>query len=671
MRSVLLSCLLGLGAAAVLAQPVSEAPPGPVVLDESGVSVSSPGVALDAQGNQVVVWHRFDVDSRDSDIFVRRYDEAGAPLGPAAQVNVDETEDHSSPRVATGSLSRFVVVWTRTPPDGSDAGVRARVWDGGAPVSGEIQVPAATSGRQQDADVDMDAGGGFVVVWESQGHDAEGKFGIFARRFGAAGNPLGPEVRVDVPAGRNARIPRVAVWPDGRFLVAWSRGLTDGGAGVFARLFTAAGAPAGGELLLARDATTGFLLRTAVAARADGGFVAAWDICQGETCTVRSRRFGPSGEPLAGEIPVSPAGQVSSSPELAVDARGAFAVAWRQCLAGPVQFTNCSAHARFFDPQGIPLGTVSLRWNNSLASPVIAADATDFLFAWDALSCIGFSCGSPRPTGLYAERYHLDVPPAGDCVLTEEALCLNRSRFQVEATYRTADGASGTARAVPLTADSGYLWFFGEDNLELLVKVIDGCSLNDRFWVFTGGLTNVAVDLKVTDTATGAVRTYTNPQGRSFLPIQDTAAFQGCGGPGFASRAPALSQATEPALARNVSEVFCIGTDSVLCVNGSHFGVEAFWRTPDGATGRARAIQLTADSGVFWFFGPDNVELVVKILDGCAVNGAHWVFAAGLTNVEVELRVEDIRTGEEKIYRNPQGRGFLPIQDTRAFPNCP
>ncbi|HSK78140.1 MAG TPA: hypothetical protein VLQ45_16930 [Thermoanaerobaculia bacterium] len=672
MRSLLLSCLLGLGAAAALAQPVSEAPPSAVVLNDQDNFVSAPDVAFDTQGNQVVVWRRFHLDDRDGDVLVRRYDAAGAPLGPETQVNVDEADDHNSPRVAAGSQSRFVVVWTRTAPDGSDTGVLARVWDGGHSQSGEIQVPTFTSGRQQDANVGMDAGGGFVVVWESNGQEPDGKFGIFARRFSAAGTPLGPEFRVDVPAGRNARIPRVAVWPDGRFVVLWSRGLSEGGAGVFARLFTASGDPSGGEILLAGDTATPFLQVPAAAARAEGGFAAAWQVCRDEgTCVIRSRSFGPAGQPLGVELPVSPAGQRSSSPDVAVDARGDSAVTWRQCLSGPVQFTNCTAHARFFDPQGIPLGTVSLRWNNNLLAPVVAAHQPDFLLIWEAFSCIGVGCGVPRPTGIYGERYRLDVPPSGDCVPTEEALCLNRSRFQVEASYRAADGTSGTAQAIPLTADSGYFWFFGEENLELLVKVIDGCAQNDRFWVFTGGLTNVEVDLKVTDTETGAVKTYLNPQGRSFQPIQDTAAFQGCTGADFALPAPALSPAAAAVWEPDIVNIFCIGSSDFLCVNDSHFAVDVSWRTPDGAMGRGRALQLTADSGVFWFFQPDNLELVVKVLDGCAVNGSHWVFAAGLTNVEVELRVEDIRTGQQKVYRNPQGRSFQPIQDTRAFPNCP
>lgn len=671
MRSALLSCLLLLGAAAAASQPAPEGSPFAVILNEEGDHYSAPAFAFDAQGNHAAVWERFRTSGDpQSDVFVRRYDAAGNPLGPALQVNVESADFQNDPRIAMNDQGRFVVAWTSYGQDGDGSGVYARVWSGGQPVGGELRVNTFTTGPQQDPDVGMSAEGEFVVVWESRGQGADGRFGIFARLFDAAGDPLSPEIRVDLPSGRNARIPRLAVWPDGRFVVLWSRGLPEGGAGVFARLFDRTGSPATGEILLAGDTSTPYLGFPAVAVQRDG-FAAAWDFCGDDgTCAISGRRFDAAGQPLAGEILVSPAGQRSSIPAVAFDSRGAFAVSWRQCLPGPVQFSNCSAQVRFFDPQGIPLGADAVRWSNNLSDITVAAVGTDFLLAWDAASCVGFSCSGRRPEGIYAQRYRLEVPPAGDCVLTEEVLCLNRGRFRVEADFRLPDGTAGTARAVPLTADSGYLWFFGKGNIELLVKVVNGCARNSRFWVFAGGLTNVEVDLKVTDTETGVVRTYTNPQGTRFLPIQDTAAFQGC--PDTASAVQPLPETAEDARAAPAQEIFCFVTDTSLCLGDARFRVEASWRTRDGATGRGRAVQLTPDSGTFWFFSPDNVELVVKSLNGCtASGGAHWVFAAGLTNVEVEIRVTDVRTGTEKIYRNRQGRVFQPIQDTRAFPSCP
>jgi hypothetical protein len=108
------------------------------------------------------------------------------------------------------------------------------------------------------------------------------------------------------------------------------------------------------------------------------------------------------------------------------------------------------------------------------------------------------------------------------------AVCFAGNRFKVEARWQTADSASGQAAVVRLTDDSGYLWFFNASNVEAFIKVLNGCALNSMYWVFAGGLTNVQVEITITDTASGTKKTYMNPQGTAFKPIQDTAAFATC-----------------------------------------------------------------------------------------------------------------------------------------------
>ncbi len=114
--------------------------------------------------------------------------------------------------------------------------------------------------------------------------------------------------------------------------------------------------------------------------------------------------------------------------------------------------------------------------------------------------------------------------PIGACAPGLGNLCFQGGRFQVEAIWSTGS-AGGPGFAVPDTADSGRFWFFDEENTELVVKVLDGCALNDRFWVFASGLTDVEVLITVTDTTDGRTRRYFNPLGKAFLPIQDTGAF--------------------------------------------------------------------------------------------------------------------------------------------------
>jgi CSLREA domain-containing protein len=134
--------------------------------------------------------------------------------------------------------------------------------------------------------------------------------------------------------------------------------------------------------------------------------------------------------------------------------------------------------------------------------------------------------GADRPAGARCDIGAFEVTT--ECVPGGGVLCLQDGRFAVRATFQTAGGLSGTGRAVTLTPDSGYFWFFDPANVEVTVKVLDGCALNQRYWAFSAGMTNVRVDLLVTDTATGVTKTYTNPLNRVYRTRLDTAAFP-CG----------------------------------------------------------------------------------------------------------------------------------------------
>lgn len=144
----------------------------------------------------------------------------------------------------------------------------------------------------------------------------------------------------------------------------------------------------------------------------------------------------------------------------------------------------------------------------------------------------GLDCGDVDQRGQSRNETACDIGAfeAGSACLTGgPTLCLNDDRFKVTVTFKTAQGATGSGQAVELTDDTGYFWFFDRENVELTIKALDGCGFNNRYWVFVSGLTNIEVTVTVTDTATGQVKTYTNPQGRNFRPVLDTTAFATCG----------------------------------------------------------------------------------------------------------------------------------------------
>jgi len=277
---------------------------------------------------------------------------------------------------------------------------------------------------------------------------------------------------------------------------------------------------------------------------------------------------------------------------------------------------------------------------------------------------------------------------AAPCTPSDNVLCLSAERFSVEVHWRDFQNNTGTGRAARLTPDTGYFWFFSDSNVELVVKVLDARSFNAHFWVFFGALSNVEYTLTVTDTVTGATKTYQNPAGR-FASVGDTAAFTGAAtGPVPSSEsvtaegtgtppesveairrfvdAAASDAAPETRTMKATTFTPCPGPSTSLFLSNCRFEVTAEWKDFQGGTGSGQAVQLSPDTGYFWFFSPSNVELIVKVLDARSFNDRLWVFYGALSNVEYSLHVKDRVSGALRIYRNPSGN-FASVGDTSAF----
>ncbi|NKB89422.1 MAG: hypothetical protein GKS06_14480 [Acidobacteria bacterium] len=112
----------------------------------------------------------------------------------------------------------------------------------------------------------------------------------------------------------------------------------------------------------------------------------------------------------------------------------------------------------------------------------------------------------------------------------------------------------------------------------------------------------------------------------------------------------------------------CQPSETALCLGpNSRFQVEVDWEDFE-KTRSAMALPTAPDSGTFWFFNPENVSMVVRVLDKTNVSGFNnfWVFAAGLTDVEATLTVTDTQTSLIKVYTSVDGH-FPSVGDTDAF----
>jgi hypothetical protein len=132
--------------------------------------------------------------------------------------------------------------------------------------------------------------------------------------------------------------------------------------------------------------------------------------------------------------------------------------------------------------------------------------------------------------GDHAERAAIPRAASG-CVSNATTLCISDQpgdqRFKVQVHYATSQdgGLSGSGNAISLVSlgldHGGIFWFFDADNPEMLIKVLNACSVNQKFWVYYSAGTNVGLTVTVTDTETGQSKVYKNADLTPAPPVQD------------------------------------------------------------------------------------------------------------------------------------------------------
>jgi plastocyanin len=129
----------------------------------------------------------------------------------------------------------------------------------------------------------------------------------------------------------------------------------------------------------------------------------------------------------------------------------------------------------------------------------------------------------------------------------------------------------------------------------------------------------------------------------------------------------------EAGAATNAPPGPCVAGPTTLCLNNGRFRAEIDWRNANGpGEGQAVPLPSAPDSGLFYFFSPTNIEMLLKVLNACVPPfNRFWVFYAATTNVEFTLTVTDTQTGRVNVYVNPLNQVASPVQDVNAFATCP
>jgi hypothetical protein len=323
-----------------------------------------PDVAANAAGGFVVVWEAAG-PGYTQEVRGQVFDESGGPVGEGEFSATGAHRNYGywslAPAVEVGNAGEFVVVWREAKEDESsylNSDIFARRFTRfGNPSGQKFRVNTLLRGESPESPkVAVDGAGGFVVVWGTYFNAHP----VYARRYEANGNPLGPEFAASTPprdtgfsdlTGDSDAI-EVAAGAGGEFMVVWKSddryGYPANNAKIFGRTYDDAGtATTEAEFFVHSDLTEDtYRNYPGIAADGAGGFVVVRAELGSYDFGVRARRFAASGGALGSELVVTTA-QGYLTPKVATDAAGNFVVVWQE---------GFEIRGRQFDGSGAPAG---------------------------------------------------------------------------------------------------------------------------------------------------------------------------------------------------------------------------------------------------------------------------------------------------------------------------
>lgn len=298
-----------------------------------------PAVAMDGNGDYVVVWRDELLDGSGSAIVGRRFSsESGLPLSAQFVVNVTTAGDQSNPAIAMNANGRFVVVWegpdsTGPATTGIFASLRA---PNGTAIVAEFPVNVTLSGTQQRPAVAMQADGRFLITWQDDSgigfgpatSDIAGRFYPATFPSNLPGSPV--RLNTSVVGGIQEQPAVVANAATGGWQVAWSGPtLPPVAAAVWVRVLDSSGV---GQPEFPVNTTFDASLRShaGLSANALGNSVAVWQDASANSVFARRLDAGvPTG--LEEQVNISP-DHLNREPAVALDQFGNFVTIWVEAV---------------------------------------------------------------------------------------------------------------------------------------------------------------------------------------------------------------------------------------------------------------------------------------------------------------------------------------------------
>ena len=333
----------------------------------------NPAVAVDADGDFVVVWQSVGSagsDSLETSVQGQRYASDGSPLAGEFQVNTYTTSSQIYPAVAMDSDGDFVVVWWSVGSAGTDSSSTSvqgqRYASDGSAVGGEFQVNTYTPSAQALPAVAVDADGDFVVVWQSvgsAGSDTSNQ-SVQGQRYASDGSALGGEFQINTYTTSNQRSPAVAMNGAGHFVVVWrsygSAGSDTSNFSIQGQRYASDGSAVGGEFQVNTYTSSG-QESSAVAMADDGDFVVVWHSLgsvgsDSQARSIQGQLYASDGSAVGGEFQINTyTTSVQTSPAVSIDGEGDFVVVW-DSIGSPGTDPDDSVQGQRYASDGTAIG---------------------------------------------------------------------------------------------------------------------------------------------------------------------------------------------------------------------------------------------------------------------------------------------------------------------------
>jgi Secretion system C-terminal sorting domain len=315
-------------------------------------SQNSPVVGFQTSNYFIIVWT--DARSSNYDIYFRRYDASGNPLGSSILVNDDGgIQNQTGPQIVVNPNDDFWLAWSDARNFNTDVYVQ-HYNSSGSPIGDNYKInDDAASSQQRVSMIAIDGKGIYDIIWEDE-RNGINRTDIYLQRIDSIGNSLASNIRVNDDAGSAYQFySTVAAGFTGNFLTAWTDG-RNASYDIYAQRFDAIGNRINNNFRVNDDLVNAHQWYPWAAMDSAGNGVIVWmDTRDDNNYDIFGQRYDNNGNPAGANFKVNDVGTgYQAYGSVAQNRAGNLVVTWMDNRDG-----DFNIYGQRFDASGNAIGS--------------------------------------------------------------------------------------------------------------------------------------------------------------------------------------------------------------------------------------------------------------------------------------------------------------------------